>query len=254
MSQISQVLNVKALSSARQSGSMRRLGFWSAILTAIIAAAALGVAVTTAPARSGSNCMFATCITYPYTDAVEFVSNDYFWMVPAFLMGPLFVILVVCIRHQAAQARQGFGQIALAFAVISAAALTINYYIQLSVVQPSLLKGEFDGLALFSQYNPHGIFIALEDLGYLMMGAAFLFTAHLFAQRERLEWFIRWILIGSSILALGSFLLLSLLYGSDIGYNYEVVAILIDWTTLIISGVLLSVFFIRATGPTREIE
>jgi hypothetical protein len=24
-------------------------------------------------------------------------------------------------------------------------------------------------MSLFSQYNPHGVFIALEDLGYLMM-------------------------------------------------------------------------------------
>ena len=254
MSQIIQVLNVKAVSPARQLGSTRQLGFWSAILTAIVAAAALGIAITTAPARSGPNCMFATCITYPYTDAAAFVPNDYFWMIPAFLMGPLFVILVACIRHQAAPARQGFGQIALAFAVSSATALTINYYIQLSVVQPSLLKGEVQGLALFSQYNPHGIFIALEDLGYLMMGAAFLFAASLFGRRERLERLIRLILIGSSILALGSFLLLSLLYGSEIGYNYEVVAILIDWTTLIISGTLLSVFFIRAAVPARDIE
>jgi hypothetical protein len=123
--------------------------------------------------------------------------------------------------------------------------LTINYYIQLSVVQPSLLKGELDGLSLFSQYNPHGIFIALEDLGYLMMGAAFLFTAVLFSRRERLERVVRLILIGGGILVLGSFILLSLLYGSDLGYNYEVVAILIDWSTLIVSGTLMSLFFLR---------
>ena len=35
---------------------LRRLGFWSAMLTALSAAAALGIAVTTAPARSGPNC------------------------------------------------------------------------------------------------------------------------------------------------------------------------------------------------------
>ena len=34
--------------------------------------------------------------------------------------------------------------------------------------------------------------------------------------------------------------------GSDLEYRYEVVAILIDWITLIVSGVLLSVFFRRA--------
>lgn len=129
--------------------------------------------------------------------------------------------------------------------MIAATAQAINYYIQLSVMQTSLLNGEVEGLALFSQYNPHGVFIALEDLGYLMMGAAFLFTAPLIGRRESLEHVIRLILISASVLALGSFLLLSLLYGSNIGYNYEVVALLIDWITLIISGILLSVYFLR---------
>jgi hypothetical protein len=245
MSHISQVMEIKTANPTRRRSGMSWLGFWAAILTAVAAAAALGIAITTAPPRSGPNCWFDACITYPFTDAAAFVPTDYFWMVPAFLMGPLFVVLVVCIRYYASPARQGFGQIALAFAVIAAAALTINYYIQLSVVQPSLLKGELDGLSLFSQYNPHGIFIALEDLGYLMMGAAFLFTAVLFSRRERLERVVRLILIGGGILVLGSFILLSLLYGSDLGYNYEVVAILIDWSTLIVSGTLMSLFFLR---------
>jgi hypothetical protein len=32
------------------------------------------------------------------------------------------------------------------------------------VVQPSLLSGESEGLAIISQYNPHGVFIAMQDL------------------------------------------------------------------------------------------
>lgn len=142
--------------------------------------------------------------------------------------------------------KQVFSQIALSFAMISAAAHAINYFIQLAVVQPSLLKGEVVGLSLFSQYNPHGIFIALEDVGYLMMGVAFLFLAAVFSQRERLEQAIRLNFITSSVLAVGSLILLALFYGRDLEYRYEVVAILIDWITLIVSGALLSVFFKRA--------
>jgi len=47
----------------------------------------------------------------------------------------------------------------------------------LTVVQTCLPKGEVDGLSLWSQYNPHGLFIGLEDAGYLSMGVAFLFAA-----------------------------------------------------------------------------
>jgi uncharacterized membrane protein YidH (DUF202 family) len=139
-----------------------RLGFWASILTAVAAAAALGIAVTTAPARSGPFCLedlVGSCVTYPYTD------------------------------------------------VAAAAAHAINYFIQLAVVQPSLLKGEIEGLSLFSQYNPHGVSIALEDIGYLMMGVAFLFIAAAFGRRERLERAIRLTFITSSILAVGSLIL-----------------------------------------------
>jgi cytochrome bd-type quinol oxidase subunit 2 len=88
--------------------------------------------------------------------------------------------------------------------------------------------------------------VRLEDVGYLVMGVAFLFAATVFGQRERLERVIRLLFIICSVLAVGSFVLLALLYGSDLEYRYEVVAILIDWTVLIVSGALLSVFFRRA--------
>jgi len=54
MPQSNQVID-KAANSARQ--CVCRLGFWASILTAVAAAAALGIAVTTAPARSGPFCL-----------------------------------------------------------------------------------------------------------------------------------------------------------------------------------------------------
>jgi hypothetical protein len=242
-----QVAYVEAASPATQGAG--RLGFWASILTAVAAVAALGIAITTAPARSGPNCMVelvGSCVTYPYTDVAAFVPIEYIWMVPALLMALFFVVLVVCIHQYTATDKKVFSQIALSFALISATAHAINYFIQLAVVQPSLLKGELEGLALFSQYNPHGIFIALEDVGYLMMGVAFLFVAIAFGRRDRLERVIRILFMVSFILAVGSLILLALLYGIDLEYRYEVVAILVDWMTLIVSGVLLSVFFNRA--------
>lgn len=242
-----QIANVETANSAGE--GVCRLGFWASILTAAASAAALGIAVTTAPARSGPFCLVEQCITYPYTDAAAFVPNDYLWMYPAFLMGPLFAVLVVCIHHYAPADNKVFGQVALSFAVISATALATNYFIQLTVVQPSLLKGEVEGLSLLSQYNPHGVFIALEDIGYLAMGVAFLFVAAVFNRRETLGRVIRYLFIASGVLAVGSLVLLALLYGHDLEYRYEVVAILVNWTALIVSGTLLGVFFKRAGRP-----
>lgn len=247
----SQVTYVKAEIPTKQ--ETYQLGFWTSILTALAAAAALGIAVTTAPARSGPFCLVdlvGSCVTYPYTDVAAFVPMEYLWMYPAFLMALLFVVLVVCIHHYASADKKVFSQIALSFAIISATVHALNYFIQLAVVQPSLLKGEVEGLSLFSQYNPHGVFIALEDVGYLTMGVAFLFVAVVFSRQERLERVIRLLFTTSSVLAVGSLIFLALLYGSNLEYRYEVAAILIDWITLIISGALLGLFFKR----TRRYE
>jgi len=246
----SQVTLVETTGSARQSAS--RLGFWTALLITVAAAAALGIAGTTAPARSGPNCpplvelgVVESCVEYPYTDVAAFVPIEYIWMYPALLTALLFVVLVVCIHHYAAADRKVFSQIALSFAVISAAAHAINYFIQLAVMQPSLLKGELEGLSLFSQYNPHGIFIALEDLGYFLMGITFLLVAVAFVPRNRLERAIRFTLITGAILVVGGLIFMALLYGSDLEYRYEVLSLTVDWIVLIVSGVLLSVFFKR---------
>lgn len=40
-------------------------------------------------------------------------------------------------------------------------------FVQLAVAQPVLLHGESDRLAIFLQCYPHGMIVALEDLGYL---------------------------------------------------------------------------------------
>ena len=253
---MNQDLNAVPSASTRQ--KVARLGFWIAILTAVSAAAALGIAVTTAPARSGPNCPLLvemgaveSCVGYPYTDVAAFVPVEYIWMVPAFLLVLLFVGLVICVHHLTTDDKKVFGHFALSFAVISAAVHSMNYFIQLAVVQPSLLKGELESLVLFSQYNPHGIFIALEDLGYWMMGLAFLFVAFEIAGHNKLEKSIRFILITGSILAIGGLILFALVYGSDLEYMYEVFSIMVDWITLIVSGILLSLFFRRVLCVTE---
>jgi hypothetical protein len=103
-------------------------------------------------------------------------------MYPAFLVAPTFVVLVACIRYYAADDKKLFSQIGLSFAVVYAAVIMIDYFIQWIVIEPSILSGETAGLALFTQYNPHGILVALESLGYLAMNGALLYVAAVFAR------------------------------------------------------------------------
>lgn len=219
-------------------------GFWVAVITALVAAISFAIAVQTPPA-SGPFCQ-SGCVTYPYADVAAFVPRDYLWMYPATLMVCLFLVLMSCIHSYVAEHRKHYSQIGLCFAVFSAAVLAIDYYIQLAMVQPSLLKGELEGLALISQYNPHGIFIALEELGYLAMSLAYLFMGLALRGATKLARSIAWLLIVSAVLALGAYVAMSLLYGKELEYRFEVAVITINWLVLVVGGVLLSFLFKRA--------
>ena len=83
------------------------------------------------------------------------------------------------------------------------------------------------------------------------MGVAFLFAAAVLDRREGLQRATQLLFVTGGVLALGSLVVLALIYRSDLEYRYEVAAIVIDWVTLIVSGVLLSLVF-RRQG--RELE
>jgi hypothetical protein len=222
-----------------------RLGFWSAIATAVIAVLHFIIGIMT-PARSGPFAQPVDVIPYPYTDVASFIPGDYWWLYPGFLLAFAFVVLMACIHQWAPDDKKIFSQIGLSFALIYATVISVVYFLQLAVVQPSILSGETAGLSLFTQYNPHGIFIALEVLGYIVMSLAFLFTAGAFTGR-RVERAIRGLFIADFVLAAGSFVVLSLMRYDLIAF--EVTVITINWLVLIISGVLLSILFRQAGSP-----
>jgi hypothetical protein len=233
--------------SSRRSNA--QIAFWAAAASAVFAAAAFAVGLATPP-RSGPYCPTA-CVTYPYTDVASFVPGDYLWMYPATLTALTFVILMTCIHHYAAADKKTFSHVGLGFALISAVLLGADYFIQLAVMQPSLLNGDVDGLSLFSQYNPHGIFVALEDLGYLMMSVAFLFAGAAFVGRTKIERAVRWIFILSALAAIAAIVGLSLVFGKNLEYRFEVVVLSINWSVLIVTGLLLSLLFRRVRSKTE---
>lgn len=218
-----------------------RLGHWAALLLAVLTLIAFGIGIFTPP-RSGPFCTGA-CIAYPYSNAAQFVPRDFIWMAPGILLTPVFVVVMACIHACAEKGKQHLTLIALCFAAISAAIITLDYSIQLAVIQPSLLHAETEDTAIFSQYNPHGIFIALEDLGYLALGAAFAFAGTAFPLVRGITRTLRWTLLGGGILSFASFVGLSWSYGLNMGLIFEITVISIVWMVLIISGFLLFIYF-----------
>ena len=171
--------------------------------------------------------------------------RDFVWMYLALLMMLAFLVLAACVREHSPDDRRVFGTVGLCFAVVSFTVIALDYFVQLRTVQPSLLRGEFDGLAIISQYNPHSVFIALEELGFLVMGLSFAFLA-LALGSSRVERTTRWVYLVSFALMVVAFVGMSWYFGFGLEYRFEVTAISIGWLTLMISGSLLALVFRRS--------
>lgn len=215
---------------------VNQIGFWAAAFTAILAAAF----ITMGMFGSSTWDTFPGMVNYIWT-TIKVI--DYALFIPAFLLAPVFVVLMACIHYYADYDKKIFSLIGLAFAVIYAAVITTDYFVLWTVVLPSTIMGETIGLSLFSLYNPHGIFVSLESIAYMMMSLALLAIAPIFKEGRK-ELALKWIFIIGFILAIGS-LAGILCAGYDI-VIFEIAIITIYCPVLIISGILLSTMFRRA--------
>mgnify|MGYP001190446471 FL=1 len=223
-----------------------RFGVYAALCTALLTIVTFGFALYAIPI-SGANCL-ENCVEYPYLDTAARFPRDFMWMPLAILLVLAYVTLMVSIHAYAPDSKKTFSQAGLAFALMAATMLASVYFIQFSVIPISLMKGETDGLAALIQYNPHGVFIAMEELGYLLMSLSFLFMAPVFAGRSRLERAVRWIFAGAFFLAIAALIAISLIYGLERLDRFEVAVISIDWLVLMVNGILLSFLFKRQRG------
>lgn len=144
-------------------------GAWLAGTLAALTTATFTIAVLTPP-LSGPWCK-GGCFPYPYADIASRFPRDYYWMVPAMLVSVAFVAMLISVHRCTAARMKFFSLLGLVLGSTGAMMLATDYWVQLAVIQPSLLKGEQEGIALLSQFNPHGLFIALEELGFLLMSA-----------------------------------------------------------------------------------
>ena len=138
-----------------------RLGQWLAVATSLLTLVSFGLALTALPDK----------VPYPFTSdvIVEQWPGDYLWMYPAMLMAVAFVALLAVVHQHARPAAKSYSLVGLVLGSMSASVLLVDYYLQATVMQVSLEKAQLDGWAMLTQYNPNGVFIALEELGYLLM-------------------------------------------------------------------------------------
>jgi hypothetical protein len=230
--------------------SVARFGFWVALATGISTLVTFGIAVATPP-LSGPLCREG-CLSYPYLDVASRFPRDYVWLFPAILATLLYVGFVIALRARAAGSGALFGELGLSLSVMAALTLVGDYFVQLAVVQPALRAGEADGIALLSQYNPHGLFIALEELGYLLLSLSLVCLIPTLSSSTRVERIIRRLFLTgfvANFLALCWFLLR---YGHEREYHFEIAVISIDWSVLIAGAFLAAVVFHRDLVVARR--
>lgn len=218
-----------------------KFGLYSSLALTILTIITFGFAMIAIP-PSGPYCP-GNCMEYPFSDLLTYYPRDYYWMYLAVFQLFAFIVFVVSMHNYASNEKKIFSSLAVVFALISTTVLLAAYYIQFAVVPISMMKGETEGIAILTQYNGHGIFIALEELGYITMSIALFFLAPVFPSANRLNKAIRWILFLPLFLNILSFVYYSITSGIDRNYRFEVASITIDWLFLITGGILISIYF-----------
>lgn len=165
-------------------GSVRQLGFWSALLTAVFAAGwpigmVLQNVLAPVPAWQG-----------PPAAIAAFEPLHQLSLYPSLAFAPAFVVLLACLHLAAPDEQKVWSLSGLAIGTIYATMATINYQIQLVAVQPSIERGETAGIELFLMANPRSVFAALAS-SYVYMGLAMLLTAPVFTDRGLERWIRR---------------------------------------------------------------
>ena len=221
-----------------------KLGYYVSLITAFLTLITFGMAIFTPP-FSGPFCEGA-CFQYPYLDILSRFPRDYYWMYPAMLLVLFYLIMTVCIHQVVVAEKKHFSLISVVFALMSTLILFADYFIQVSVIQPSLLAGETDGISILSQFNPHGIFIVLEEIGFLFMSISFFCYVPIFSGSNSNERAIKWTSLIGFFLTIISFIVISFNYGINREYRFEVAVISITWIELIILGLLLMRYFKNA--------
>jgi hypothetical protein len=155
----------------RISLSVARLGFWSALLASVFSIAYIVGQIAEWLGLLGSG----GGAENPSTPLGLVIL-----LTPSLFLGASFVVLMVSVHYYAAEDRKIWSHIGLTFAVIYAVLISINYYVQLTLVVPHLIRGDVESIR-FLLFMPFDSFLySVDILGYSFMSLATLFAGFVF--------------------------------------------------------------------------
>lgn len=155
----------------RASESTRTIGFWSAVLSTFFSltyvvgqvAEWLGWLGSSGGPESQSTALGLAVL-----------------LTPSLLLGSAFLVLLVCVHQLAPTDRKVWSQAALAFGTVYAVLISMNYFVQLTLVAPRLATGRMEGIEMFTFVPFDSFLYAVDLLGYSFMSLATLFAARVF--------------------------------------------------------------------------
>ncbi len=117
-------------------------------------------------------------------------------LITGLLLVPAFVLLMVFVHEWALPGKKAFTLLGLMFSLGYAVLISLNYYMQLTLVAKGFYSEDL------AMDNPRSIMWAIELLGYGFMGLA-TFFASLSLGRNKLERTVRWLFIANGVLGVG---------------------------------------------------
>jgi hypothetical protein len=116
-------------------------------------------------------------------------------LVPSLLLAPALLALLVCVHNTAPGDKKVWSHLAVAFAGVYVALVSVVYVVELAVVEPLIMRGDAASAGLLT-IEPGGVLNAIDGLGYAFLGLALLFAAPVFAGRG-LDRLIRRVLLAN---------------------------------------------------------
>lgn len=191
---------------------------------------------------SGANAPVDTEFSYPFLNTLKQFPGDFIWQYFAMIQIISFLIFINIIKINLPSNKQLYANISSHFALLSSGVLLINYYCQVMVIPSSLAANNTEGIGLIIQYNPYGLFIAMEELGYILMSMSLFSIAPIFSKKSN-GFTVKLTIIIASILAFISFVSITAIYGVNKLDRFEVAIMTITWFSLIIVGILVNRLF-----------
>jgi len=120
-------------------------------------------------------------------------------LTPSLLLGSSFAVLMISVHYYAPEDKKIWSHAGVIFATIYTVLISINYFVQLTLVVPHLLRGETASIR-FLLFTPFDSFLYCVDiLGYSFMSLSTLFAAFVFTG-EGLEKTARRFLIANGLI------------------------------------------------------